>query len=196
MKTTLLTLGLTGAFFAVGVLALQGQLPGVPPIPGTDAAAVADSLAAAVALAAPPPEAAEVAALAAELAEVQARLGEAEARADSLRAVIGDRHVAADADEEASAEAVAALATTLTKLEEAALGEVVQRLDGRSFVRLYQATTARNRTRLLDALTPTQAAAFIRNQLPGGAPVHAAADRGAGRGPASNGARDSTSTSP
>lgn len=107
----------------------------------------------------------DVAPLAADLDAVQARLVAAEARADSLSRVIAARQ-----DTEASDQGEAAdLAKTLATMEGDALEAVVQRLDGRSFVRLYEATSSRNRSRLLSALTPAQAAAFLRHQLPGGA---------------------------
>ena len=72
-------------------------------------------------------------------------------------------------DDEADAARATELATTLTKLDDEALGAIVQRLDGASFVTLYRATSSRNQIRLLGALTPAQAAAFVRHQLPGGA---------------------------
>ncbi|WP_420456790.1 hypothetical protein [Rubrivirga sp.] len=161
----LLTLGLTGVFFAVGVVVLRQ-----PPADAAadDTTAPSDSSAVAAAPG-------EVAALSQELAQMQGQLAAAEARADSLRDVIEGRQ---DGEAESSTTA-AELATTVTKLDDDALGEVVQRLDGRSFVRLYQAASARNRSRLLDALTPAQAAAFVRHQLPGGAsvPLHTASAR-------------------
>lgn len=161
MRTALLTIGLTGVFFAVGLFVLRHV--------SADAAEPEPTEAVADAVAADPDE---VAGLAAELAEMQGQLAAAESRADSLRTVIENRQ-----DQEAASTTTAAeLATTVTKLDDDALGEVVQRLDGRSFVRLYQAASSRNRTRLLDALTPAQAAAFVRHQLPGGAsaPLHTA----------------------
>ena len=103
--------------------------------------------------------------LAADLDAMQARLVAAEARADSLRRVIAARHESEAADQGEAAD----LAKTLATMEGDDLDAVVQRLDGRSFVRLYQATSSRNRSRLLGALTPAQAAAFVRHQLPGGA---------------------------
>lgn len=168
MKTLLLTLGLTGVFFGLGVVVLrmQASANGPADAPPADSTAIAVS---------PPsgPDPTELAALADELDQMRIELAAADLRADSLRAVIeGRQTVETDASETA-----AELAGTLTKLEGEALAEIVQRLDGRSFVRLYQATSARNRSRLLDALTPAQAAAFVRHQLPGGAPVHAASDR-------------------
>lgn len=163
MKTALSTIALTVVFFGVGVFVLQKM--NAPA--SADGEASADSTA--TERAAAPVEAAEVAALTAELADVQMRLAEAEARADSLHQLVGDRRAQADANEAASQEEIAALAGTLTKLEGEALSDVVQRLDGTSFVQLYEATSSRNRARLLDALTPTQAAAFVRHQLPGGA---------------------------
>lgn len=177
MKTLLLTVGLTGMFFAVGVLFLRGGLPGQTS--GDEARA--DSSASA------PVAAAEVDAIADELATLQRRLAEAESQADSLRRVIDARDMATTEDDEEAAAAAtqvtAELATTLAKMEDEPLAAVVQRLDGRSFVRLYDAASARNRGRLLDALTPAQAAAFVRHRLPGGAPVHlaSAADTTASR---------------
>lgn len=168
MKTVLLTLGLTGVFFAIGMVVLRGMS-------GAGGDASADPLSAEADTTARPPDAGEVSDLATELEQMQAELAAAELRADSLRQVIEGRE-----EGEAESETTAAeLAATVTKLEDEALGEVVQRLDGRSFVRLYEAASARNRTRLLDALTPAQAAAFVRHQLPGGAaaPLHAASDR-------------------
>ncbi|WP_412061184.1 hypothetical protein [Rubrivirga sp. IMCC45206] len=177
MKTLLLTVGLTGMFFAVGVLFLKGGLPGQ----SADAETPPDSSAAGPAAADP------VDALADELAVLQRRLAHAESQADSLRRVIDERDVAVSA-EDAEATAAAAqvtteLATTLAKMDDDPLAAVVQRLDGRSFVRLYDAASARNRGRLLDALTPAQAAAFVRHRLPGAAPVHlaSAADTTASR---------------
>ncbi len=169
MKPLLLTLGLTGVFFAVGVFVLRQ-----PPADATaDASTTASDSSAA------PVDPDEVAALAAELAQMQGELAAAEARADSLRAVVEGRQ---DGEAESSTTA-AELAATVTKLDDDALGEVVQRLDGRSFVRLYEAASARNRSRLLDALTPAQAAAFVRHQLPGGAstPLHSASTRDSSR---------------
>lgn len=177
MKTLMLTVGLTGVFFAVGVLFLRGGLPGQSP----DAESAPDSSATA------PVAATEVDALADELSALQRRLAEAESQADSLRRVIDARDVAtSDADIEAAAadaQVTTELATTLAKMDDDPLAAVVQRLDGRSFVRLYDAASARNRGRLLDALTPAQAAAFVRHRLPGSAPVHlaSAADTTASR---------------
>ena len=166
MKMALLTLGLTGVFFAIGVVVLRQ--------PPADAA-TADGLAAPSDSSAALVDPGEVTALAEELAQMRGELAAAEARADSLRDVVERRQ---DGEAESSTTA-AELAATVTKLEDDALGEVVQRLDGRSFVRLYEAASARNRTRLLDALTPAQDAAFVRHQLPGGAsvPLHAASAR-------------------
>ncbi|MEM6285869.1 MAG: hypothetical protein AAF845_01800 [Bacteroidota bacterium] len=103
--------------------------------------------------------------LADEMEALSARLAVAEAAADSLRQLLDDhRTLTEDAQVDA-----AALATTLTKMEDADLEAVVQRLDGRSFVQLYEAASSRNQVRLMGSLTPEQAASFIRVQLPGGA---------------------------
>ena len=169
MKLALLTFALATVFGTVGVLAYQGKIPGVPSFGG----APADSTAA---TSAPPPSAAEVAELRAEMARLRSDLVAAEAQADSLQLLVeGRREDEAVAEADALAEA-ADLASTLAKLDEDALSGVVQRLDGRSFVRLYDAASSRNRLRLVDALTPAQAAAFVRHRLPGGAdPAHRAA---------------------
>lgn len=169
MKVALLTLVLS-VLGTAAALAFLGKIPGVPALGGP----AADSTAAP---AAPPPSADEVAELRGQLAQMRTDLAAAEARADSLRVLVEGRHEDEQALEaEAQAEA-SDLAATLTKLDEEALSGVVQRLDGRSFVRLYDAASARNRLRLLDALTPTQAAAFVRHRLPGGSsgPAHTAA---------------------
>lgn len=163
MKSALLTVGLTAVFFCIGTVGFLKLAPG----PSEDAAA--DSTAAAT----PMVEASEVADMAAELAELQDRLQEAEAQADSLRTLMAARQDESEADEAADAQKTAELASTLTKMEPEALGPVVQQLDGRSFVQLYEATSSRNRQRLLDALTPAQAAAFVRYHLPDdGRPAH------------------------
>ncbi len=173
MKTALLTLGLTAVFFGIGIVAMRMMTkPPADDAPATAAAApagraAADSLAA---------DSTDVAGIADELAQMQHRLAEAEARADSLRRVMDERQ-----ESEASAGTDAAeLAATLTKMEDESLSAIVQRLDGRSFVKLYDAASSRNRGRLLDALTPTQAAAFVRHQLPGGSsvPLHTASGGG------------------
>jgi hypothetical protein len=170
MKAALITLVLS-VLGTAGALAFLGKVPGVPGLGG----AAADSTAA---IAAPPPSAEEVSELRGQLAQMRTDLAAAEARADSLRILVeGRREDEVTLEAEAQAEA-ADLAATLTKLDEEALSGVVQRLDGRSFVRLYDAASARNRLRLLDALTPAQAAAFVRHRLPGGgAPAHTAASR-------------------
>ena len=102
--------------------------------------------------------------LQAEMASLLDRLEASEAHADSLQALLVMRQ------EEAAVQAgdVSALATTLSKLEDERLGEVIQRLDGRSFIQLYEAASGRNQARLLASLTPQQAAAFVRVRLPGG----------------------------
>ncbi len=167
MKTALLTLGLTAVFFGAGIAAMRMMAP--EPAADAEAAAVAaaDSTQA---------DSASVAGFADELAQLQGRLAEAEARADSLRRLMDERQEA----EAASTTEAAELATTLTKMDEDALAAIVQRLDGRSFVTLYGAASARNKGRLLDALTPTQAAAFVRHQLPGSGsvPLHTASAGG------------------
>ena len=160
MKSALLTVGLTAVFFCVGTAAL---LTFGPAASGPEGAA-SDSTAAAPR---PAVDASEVAELTAQLADLQGRLEAAEARADSLRSQMAERQDRDDADLEADAARAGELASTLAKMEDEPLGAVVQRLDGRSFTQLYQATSARNRRRLLDALTPTQAAAFVRHHLPG-----------------------------
>ena len=165
MKTVLLTLGLSAVFCAVGVFALRG---GFASIGGGGDEVPSDSTAAAH-----PVEAADVAALRTQLSQLQTQLARAEARADSLHQLIEGRQ----SDDEEDGTQAAELATTLTKLDDDALSEVIQRLDGRTFVRLYEAASPRNRGRLLDALTPAQAAAFVRHQLPGGGPMPATVTR-------------------
>lgn len=122
------------------------------------------------------PEAApdgDIAPLAAEMDALTQRLADAEAVADSLRRLLDQQSAAAESARADAGE----LATTLTKMEDDELSGVVQRLDGRSFVQLYEAASARNQVRLLGALTSEQAAAFIRHQLPGGpARARASAD--------------------
>lgn len=173
MKTALLTIGLTVVFFGIGIVVMRV----VTKTPADEATveasgAPADSTTARNAAA----DSADVEGLADELAQMQHRLAEAEARADSLRRVMAERQEADETAETSAAE----LATTLTKMEDESLAAIVQRLDGRSFVKLYEAASSRNRGRLLDALTPTQAAAFVRHQLPGGStvPLHTASGGG------------------
>ena len=161
MKTALTTLALTAVFFGVGLTVTQVVIPRMNAEPAASDSTAADSARA-------PVPAAQVAGLADEVADLQLRLAAAEARADSLRDVIQSHRASADDEAEADAATSAELASTLSKLEDEALGAVVQRLDGRSFVQLYQASSARNRARFVDALTPAQAAAFVRHHLPGG----------------------------
>lgn len=134
----------------------------LPPVEtGADpGAAAADS----TATAALDTAAVDLAPLRAEIEALTERLVVAEAAADSLRDRLAQQSALAD---EARSDA-GELATTLTKMEDAELEAVVQRLDGRSFVQLYEAASARNQVRLLGALTSEQAASFIRHQLPGG----------------------------
>ncbi len=155
MKTALLTLGLTALFFALGVVVVRVVLPRLSG--DAEAAPLAEAEAAAAG--------AEIGEVAGEVADLRRQLGRAEARADSLRDVVGGRQL----DDEAASARAAELAATLTKLDDDALGGIVQRLDGGSFVKLFEAASSRNQVRLLDALTPAQAAAFVRHQLPGGA---------------------------
>lgn len=104
-------------------------------------------------------------------ADMGLRLTVSEARADSL-----DRILLTHATERDSALASAAeLGKTLVRMDDPALSAVARRLDGRSFAQLYVAASPRNQTRLLAALAPDQAAAFVRFQLPGG-PFRAPAD--------------------
>lgn len=178
MKTALITLGLTAVFFGIGIGAMKMLAPA-----SSDEAAVATAAEEAVCA----PDSSTVAPLAADLDAMQARLDAAEARADSLRAVTAQHQESATLAYTDAAE----LAATLTRMEDDALKGIVQRLDGRSFVKLYGAATSRNQGRLLSALTPAQAAAFVRTQLPGGrsAPLQVASSReGSGDGVA----RDST----
>jgi hypothetical protein len=162
VKTLLLTLGLTALFLGIGAAVAFG-VPGVTNgLLSPDDEAAADSLDAAGGPAQPAAERIEP--LAEDMAALNERLSAAEARADSLRRLLDDQR----ATYEASTSEAADLAKTLVALEQADLESVVQQLDGRSFVQLYEASTNRNRGRLLDALTPAQAAAFVRHQLPGG----------------------------
>ena len=89
-----------------------------------------------------------------EVQQITMRLAAAESRADSLRRLL-DEHEATYQESQGDA---AAMASTLSRLEDAQLKNIVQRLDGRSFVKLYEAASSRNQSRLLDALTPDQAA--------------------------------------
>ena len=158
MKTALLTLGLTALFFALGVVGVRVVLPRLSG--DAEAAPLAETEGATHA---------EVGEVAGEVADLRRQLGRAEARADSLRDVIEGRQL----DDQAAGARAAELAATLTKLDDEALGGIVQRLDGGSFVKLFEAASSRNQVRLLDALTPAQAAAFVRHQLPGGAALKA-----------------------
>ena len=152
MKTLLTTLGLTAVFFALGLVGVRVVMPRLA---GDAQAATADSTV----------TRAEVGAVTSEVADLRRQLDRAEGRADSLRDVVEGRTL----DLEAEAARAAELAATLTKLDDEALAAIVQRLDGSSFTELYRAASTRNQVRLLDALTPAQAAAFVRHQLPGGA---------------------------
>lgn len=151
MKTALFVVVLValaaGGWLGVRYLAVAPEAP-------------ADEAAGAV----PDSAAVELAPLAAELDALTQRLSDAEAAADSLRRLLDQQQTLADEVRSDAGE----LATTLTKMEDSELGAVVQRLDGRSFVQLYEAASARNQVRLLGALTSEQAASFIRHQLPGG----------------------------
>ena len=152
MKAALLTLGLTALFFGLGVVGVRVVQPRL----AGDAEAATletDSTGAAVGE------------IAGDVADLRRQLTRAEARADSLRDVVEGHQL----DDEAAAARAAELAATLTKLDDEALGGIVQRLDGASFVALYDAAASRVQVRLLAALTPAQAAAFVRHQLPGGA---------------------------
>lgn len=174
MKTALITLVLTAVFFGVGLFALKKL--NAPP---EDAAAAEESAMASDSTACAP-DSATVAPLVADVGDMQARLDAAEAQADSLRRVMKEHQEAAALAQTDAAE----LAATLTRMEEEALRGIVQRLDGRSFVKLYGASTSRNQGRLLGALTPEQAASFVRSQLPGGqaASVQRTANRSASNG--------------
>lgn len=178
MKTAVITLVLTAVFFGIGIVALKML---APPTEGTTtdeiaANATADSLGTAACA----PDSATVAPLAADVEAMQERLAIAEAQADSLRRVMSEHQETATLAQTDAAE----LAATLTRMEDDALKGIVQRLDGRSFVKLYTAASSRNQGRLLGALTPAQAASFVRTQLPGGraAPVQAASERTASGG--------------
>lgn len=118
-----------------------------------------------------PVEASEVAELARSFAAVRGRLAQAEARADSLARIIRDRQAEADSARIEAAE----LSRTLSRLDDDALAPVARRLSAAAFTALYAASTPRNRTRLLGALTPTQAAVFVRHHLTPGAPAEPAA---------------------
>jgi hypothetical protein len=157
VKTVLPILGMAAAFAAGLGAGAKGLVPGLAATaPLADSTATApDSLAVPV----------DVGPLQADLARLRSRLQTAEDRADSLRVVVEGHRATAEAGRSDAAD----LAKTLTKMEDEDLGAVVQRLDGRSFVRLYEAASSRNRARLLNALAPDQAAAFVRHQLPGGA---------------------------
>ena len=170
MKTALITLGLTIVFLGAGLGVLKMMAPAAPDDADADAAREASAAACA-------PDSATVAPLAADLDAMQARLDAAVARGDSLRRIMDTHQQTADAARTDAAE----LASTLTKMEDEALRSIVQKLDGRSFVKLYAATSSRNQGRLLGALTAAQAAAFVRTQLPGGStPVRAASTRETG----------------
>ncbi|GAB5537432.1 MAG: hypothetical protein Rubg2KO_36810 [Rubricoccaceae bacterium] len=177
MKTALITIGLTAAFFGVGLVAMNWlSAPADDPEAEDGLVAASDSTAAAQTTC--PPDSATVAPLVADVEALQMRLASAEAQADSLRRVMAEHQETAARAQTSAAE----LAATLTKMEDEALGGVVQRLDGRSFVKLYSASTSRNQGRLLGALTPAQAAAFVRSQLPGGRPLQSASTRDAAGG--------------
>ena len=155
MKTALLVLGLAVAFFGVGLALTRFVFPRPADAEAAEAGAEAQCA----------DDSTGVAPLAADLDAMRVRLAQAEARADSLRRVIDARQETT----EGTRADVAELAVTVAKMEGDGLAAVVQRLDGRSFVRLYEASSGRNRGRLLGALTPAQAAAFVRHQIPGGA---------------------------
>lgn len=154
LSAVLLAALATGSWFGV-----QMFLGAPPPTPGVAEVAPSDSFAT---------DSADVqvalAPLADEVEALTARLADAEATADSLRHLLDAQGAAAEAARSDAAE----LASTLTKMEDANLESVVQRLDGRSFVQLYRAASSRNQVRLMGSLTPEQAASFIRHQLPGG----------------------------
>ena len=167
MKTALSTLALTAVFFGLGIVGVRVVLPRLA---GDAEAAPLHE----------PDAEAEVGEIAGEVADLRRQLNRAEARADSLRDLVEGRHL----DDEAAAARSAELAATLSKLDDEALGAIVQRLDGASFVSLYEAAAARIQVRLLGALTPAQAATFVRHQLPGGparSPSAAPADTAAAR---------------
>ena len=65
-------------------------------------------------------------------------------------------------DREAHSEEVQALSGTLSKLEDKELAGVVERLDMGVLEALYEQASARNRTRLLQAMPPEAAARFVR----------------------------------
>lgn len=176
MKTAAITLGLTAVFFGIGVVALKMLAPPAEEAVTGETTATADSSATAACA----PDSATVAPLAADVEAMQERLAVAEAQADSLRRVMSEHQETATLAQTDAAE----LAATLTRMEDDALKGIVQRLDGRSFVKLYTAASSRNQGRLLGALTPAQAASFVRTQLPGGraAPVQAASERTAAGG--------------
>ena len=166
MKTLLVPLGLTAVFFAIGIAGVRMVGPRLFP---AAQAAPADS-----ATVTP----GEVGAIAGEVADLRRQLARAEASADSLREAMEARQL----DEQTTQAQATELAGTLVKLGDDELAAIVQRLDGNSFVDLYTASSQRNQVRLLSALTPAQAAAFVRHQLPGaGAPSSAPADTSATR---------------
>ena len=89
------------------------------------------------------------------LAEAEARSGELHTRIEALREEIGAL--------ELKRMQVVSLSTTLTRLEEDELGDIVQQLDPGVLRLLYESASGRKRTRLLQAMSPDQAAAFVEN---------------------------------
>ncbi|MEO0557934.1 MAG: hypothetical protein AAF170_07100 [Bacteroidota bacterium] len=176
MKTAAITLALTAVFFGIGVVALKMLAPPAEEVAASEATSPADSSATTACA----PDSATVAPLAADVEAMQNRLALAEAQADSLRRVMAEHQELAMLAQTDAAE----LAATLTRMEDDALQGIVQRLDGRSFVKLYTAASSRNQGRLLGALTPAQAASFVRTQLPGGraASVQSTSERSAAGG--------------
>jgi flagellar motility protein MotE (MotC chaperone) len=64
------------------------------------------------------------------------------------------------------------LSKTLTKMEDKELRAIVQQLDPEVLATLYKQASGRNRTRLLQALPPTQAAQFVHRLTGASAPTY------------------------
>lgn len=90
------------------------------------------------------------------------RLSEAETRADELRDQMEALREEIGALELKRMQVVS-LSSTLTRLEEDELSDIVRQLDPGVLRLLYESASGRKRTRLLQAMSADQAAAFVEN---------------------------------
>lgn len=157
MKQVILPAVLALVCFVSSLAGTYAFVPKPTPDPVTDSLAVAEPEPSTIVMSAEPPAVFD-AALQDSLAVLRRELDAAHRALETADAPPVDRQAEAQA-----------LSGTLSKLEDAELRAILQRLDLDVVEMLYAASSARNRTRLLQALPSDRAARFVRYLTTGSA---------------------------